>query len=107
MSFTVILKSNTYPHPPNLVFELRSYSTGEISLNGTSFSVLLLPNISLAATNGYPPVRACPITLTEVRDQRPSQFISVKEECDQRERPPDSYLRIRPSDSYLRIQPPD
>ena len=55
----------------------------------------------------YTPVRACPIILTEVRDQRPSQFISVKEECDQLERPPDSDLRIRPPDSNLRIRPPD
>ena len=55
---------------------------------------------------GYPPVRACPITLAEVRDQRISQFISVKEECDQLERPPDSELRIRPPDSDLRIRPP-
>ena len=52
----------------------------------------------------YPHVRACPITLTEVRDQRPSQFISVKEECNQLEGPPDSDLRIRPLDSNLQIR---
>ena len=56
---------------------------------------------------GYPPVRACPITLAEVRDQRISQFISVKEECDQLERPPDSELRIRPPDSDPWIRLPD
>ena len=65
------------------------------------------PQASFRMATHYPPVRACSITLTEVRDQRPSQFISVKEECDELERPPDSDLRIRPLDSNLRVRPPD
>ena len=56
-----------------------------------------------------PPVfpLSTPITSTKIRDQPPLQFMSAKQECDKRERTPDSDLRIRPPDSDLRIRPPD